>query len=69
MSFRLVVVTTSLFSALVRCAAFGLPPNEVNQQLLFALQRDLEQKKTTATANAAVLLASKLKSLFPCSSL
>ncbi|MDP5190099.1 Rap1a/Tai family immunity protein [Rheinheimera baltica] len=130
MRFRLVVVTTSLFSALVSCAALGtaeqnarvpldrlqalangkpvtplppafsaqatkgiandqlaiylagvidsgegqswcvtasnVPPHEVNQQLLAELERDVEQKKSAATANSAVLLASKLKTLFPC---
>lgn len=50
-------------------AASGLPPHEVNQQLLAELQRDLQQKKSAAKANSAVLLASKLKTLFPCGSL
>lgn len=49
--------------------ASNVPPHEVNQQLLAELQRDLEQKKSTAKANSAVLLASKLKTLFPCGSL
>lgn len=47
-------------------AASGLPPHEVNQQLLAELQRDLQQQKVTANANSAVQLASKLKVLFPC---
>ena len=48
-------------------AASNVPPHEVNQQLLAALQRDLQQKKSAAKANSAVLLASKLRTLFPCS--
>ncbi|WP_152663069.1 Rap1a/Tai family immunity protein [Arsukibacterium ikkense] len=47
-------------------AASGLPPHDVNQQLLAELQRDLQQKKVAANANSAVQLASKLKVLFPC---
>ncbi|WP_290621173.1 MULTISPECIES: Rap1a/Tai family immunity protein [unclassified Arsukibacterium] len=47
-------------------ATSGLPPHEVNQQLLAELQRDLQQQKVTANANSAVLLASKLEVLFPC---
>ncbi|MAD76140.1 MAG: hypothetical protein CML20_15350 [Rheinheimera sp.] len=47
-------------------AASGLPPHEVNQQLLAELQRDLQQQKVAANANSAVQLASKLKVLFPC---
>lgn len=130
MQFRLVVVTTSLFSVLLSCAAMGtveqnarvpldrlqalangnpvtplpptfsaqatkgiandqlamylagvidsgegkswcvatsnMPPHEVNQQLLAELKRDLEQKKSAAKANSAVLLAGKLRTLFPC---
>lgn len=130
MSIRRFVVTTSLFTALVSCAAFGtneqnarvpldrlqaiangnpvtplpptfseqatkgiandqlamylagvidsgegkswcvvasnIPPHEVNQQLLAELRRDLQQKKSAATANSAVLLAAKLRILFPC---
>lgn len=50
-------------------SASGLPPHEVNQQLLAALQRDVEEKKSAATANSAVLLSAKLKILFPCNEL
>ncbi len=46
--------------------ASGLPPHEVNQQLLAELQRDLQRQKVAANANSAVQLASKLKVLFPC---
>lgn len=47
-------------------AVSNMPPHEVNQQLLAELQRDSEQKTSNAKANSAVLLAGKLKTLFPC---
>ncbi|MEE1999943.1 Rap1a/Tai family immunity protein [Alkalimonas sp. MEB108] len=50
-------------------AKSGLPPHEVNQLLLAELQQDYEQQKVASRDNAAVLVAKKLRILFPCSSL